>query len=67
MGALFLCYLYIICAEPFNASLLVFEGEDIENISAHLGHASVETTSKVYAHMYAEVKTRMAKTVSGIT
>lgn len=47
-----------------NASLLLFEGEDIENISAHLGHASVETTSKVYAHMYAEVRVRMAKTVS---
>ena len=47
-----------------NASLLLSEGEDIENISAHLGHASVETTSKVYAHMYAEVRVRMAKTVS---
>lgn len=47
-----------------NASLLLFAGEDIQNISAHLGHASVETTSKVYAHMYAEVRVRLAKTVS---
>ena len=47
-----------------NASLLLFAGEDIQNVSAHLGHASVETTSKVYAHMYNEVKVRVAKTVS---
>ena len=47
-----------------NASLLLFEGEDIENVSAHLGHASVETTSKVYAHMYAKVRVRVAKTIS---
>ncbi len=47
-----------------NAALLLFAGEDIENISAHLGHASSDITSRVYAHMYAEVKVRMAKTVS---
>lgn len=47
-----------------NASLLLYAGEDIENISAHLGHASADITSRVYAHMYAEVKVRMAKTVS---
>lgn len=47
-----------------NAALLLYAGEDIENISAHLGHASSDITSRVYAHMYAEVKIRMAKTVS---
>ena len=47
-----------------NAALLLYAGEDIENISAHLGHASAEITSRVYAHMYAEVKLRVAKTVS---
>ncbi|MBR1969458.1 MAG: site-specific integrase [Clostridia bacterium] len=47
-----------------NAALLLFSGESIENISAHLGHASSDITSRVYAHMYAEVKVRMAKTVS---
>jgi integrase len=47
-----------------NASLLLYAGEDIENISAHLGHASADITSRVYAHMYAEVRIRMAKTVS---
>ena len=34
-----------------NAALLLFAGEDIENISAHLGHASADITSRVYAHM----------------
>lgn len=47
-----------------NAALLLYAGEDIENISAHLGHASSDITSRVYAHMYAEVKVRLAKTVS---
>lgn len=47
-----------------NTALLLFSGEDIANISAHLGHASADITSRVYAHMYAEVKIRMAKTVS---
>ena len=47
-----------------NAALLLYAGEDIENISAHLGHASADITSRVYAHMYAEVKVRLAKTVS---
>ena len=47
-----------------NAALLLYAGEDIENVSAHLGHASADITSRVYAHMYAEVKIRLAKTVS---
>ena len=47
-----------------NAALLLYAGEDIENISAHLGHASADITSRVYAHMYAEVNVRMARTVS---
>ena len=47
-----------------NAALLLYAGEDIENISAHLGHASADITSRVYAHMYAEVKVRIAKTVA---
>jgi integrase len=47
-----------------NAALLLYAGEDIENISAHLGHASADITSRVYAHMYAEVKVRIAKTIS---
>ncbi len=47
-----------------NAALLLYAGEDIENISAHLGHASADITSRVYAHMYAEVRVRMARTIS---
>ena len=47
-----------------NASLLLYAGESIQNISAHLGHASSEVTSIVYSHMYAEVRVRLARTVS---
>lgn len=47
-----------------NAAILLYAGEDIENISAHLGHASADITSRVYAHMYAEVKVRLTKTIS---
>lgn len=47
-----------------NASLLLYAGESIEVISAHLGHASADITSRVYSHLYAEVKVRVAKTVS---
>lgn len=47
-----------------NASLMLYAGESIEVISAHLGHASADITSRVYSHLYAEVKVRVAKTVS---
>jgi integrase len=47
-----------------NASLLLYAGESIEAISAHLGHASADITSRVYTHLYAEVKIRIAKTIS---
>jgi integrase len=47
-----------------NASLLLYAGESLQNISAHLGHANSEVTSVVYSHMYAEVRVRLARTVS---
>lgn len=47
-----------------NASLLLVAGEDVENVSKHLGHASSEITSRVYAHILAETKVRMAKTIA---
>jgi integrase len=47
-----------------NASLLLYAGETLEAISSHLGHSSADITSRVYAHMYAEVKIRIAKTIS---
>ncbi len=47
-----------------NASLLLVAGEDIENVSKHLGHASSDITSRVYAHTLAETKIRIAKTIS---
>ena len=57
-------FVFIIPYGHTNVALLLYAGEDIENISAHLGHASSDITSRVYAHMYAEVKIRMAKTIS---
>ena len=35
-------------------------------ISKHLGHASADITSRVYAHMLAGTQTRIAKTISGL-
>lgn len=47
-----------------NASLLLVAGEDIENVSKHLGHSSSDITSRVYAHTLAETKVRIAKTIA---
>lgn len=47
-----------------NASLLLVAGEDIENVSKHLGHSSADITSRVYAHTLAETKVRIAKTIA---
>lgn len=47
-----------------NTSLLIFAGEDISVISKHLGHSSVDITSRVYAHMFSEVNVRVSKTIS---
>lgn len=47
-----------------NASLLLVAGEDIENVSKHLGHSSSDITSRVYSHTLAETKVRIAKTIA---
>lgn len=47
-----------------NASFLLVAGEDIENVSKHLGHSSSDITSRVYAHTLAETKVRIAKTIA---
>ena len=49
-----------------NASLLILKGENLDAISKHLGHASADITSRVYAHMLAEVRTRISDTISSI-
>lgn len=49
-----------------NASLLILKGENLDAISKHLGHASADITSRVYAHMLAGVRTRISKTISDI-
>lgn len=49
-----------------HASLLILAGENLDAISKHLGHASSDITSRVYAHMLAEVETRITKTISNV-
>lgn len=49
-----------------NASLLIRAGENLDAISKHLGHASADITSRVYAHMLAGVRVRISKTLSSI-
>ena len=47
-----------------NASLLILKGENLDAISKHLGHASADITSRVYAHMLAGVEKRISDTIS---
>ena len=47
-----------------NASLLLVAGEDVENVAKHLGHSSSDITSRVYSHILAETKVRIAKTIA---
>jgi len=47
-----------------HASLLILAGENLDAISKHLGHASSDITSRVYAHMLAGVQLRITTTIS---
>jgi len=49
-----------------NASMLIEAGENLDAISKHLGHASSEITSRVYAHMLAGVRVRITATISNL-
>ncbi len=49
-----------------HASLLILAGENLDAISKHLGHASADITSRVYAHMLAGTQERIARTISGL-
>lgn len=49
-----------------HASLLILAGENLDAISKHLGHASADITSRVYAHMMAEVQVRITQTISNV-
>ena len=49
-----------------HASLLILAGENLDAISKHLGHASADITSRVYAHLLAEVQVRITQTISNL-
>lgn len=49
-----------------HASLLILAGENLDAISKHLGHASADITSRVYAHMLSGVQVRITQTISGV-
>ena len=49
-----------------HASLLILAGENLDAISKHLGHASADITSRVYAHLMAEVRVRITQTISNV-
>lgn len=49
-----------------NASMLIEAGENLDAISKHLGHASSDITSRVYAHMLAGVRVRITATISNL-
>lgn len=41
-----------------NASLLIYNNEDIKTVSAALGHSNVSTTLNIYAHTFAAAQAR---------
>ena len=49
-----------------HASILILAGENLDAISKHLGHASADITSRVYAHLMAEVQVRITQTISNV-
>lgn len=49
-----------------NATLLILANENMDAIAKHLGHASSDITSRVYAHTIAEINVRISKTISSV-
>ena len=49
-----------------HASLLILAGENLDAISKHLGHASADITSRVYAHMLSGVQVRITQATSKV-
>lgn len=47
-------------------TLLMEKGEDIRVVSRLLGHASIRTTSDIYAHLTARMTERAAATMDAI-
>ena len=41
-----------------NASLLIYNGEDVRSVSAALGHSQTSTTLNIYAHTFETAQAR---------
>lgn len=50
-----------------HASLLINEGISIQEIARRLGHADVQTTWKVYAHLYPREEERAVRVLDSVT
>lgn len=50
-----------------HASLLINEGISIQEIARRLGHADVQTTWKVYAHLYPREEERAVRVLNAVT
>ena len=47
-----------------NASLLIFNGEDVRSVSAALGHSQTSTTLNIYAHTFETAQARACDALS---
>ena len=47
-----------------NASLLIYNGEDVRTVSSMLGHSQTSTTLNIYAHALETAQARASKALS---
>lgn len=47
-----------------NASLLIYNGEDVRTVSAALGHSQTSTTLNIYAHTFETAQARASEALS---
>ena len=49
-----------------NASLLIYNGEDVRSVSAALGHPQTSTTLNIYAHTFEMAQARVCDALAGV-
>ena len=47
-----------------NASLLIFNGEDVRTVSAVLGHSQTSTTLNIYSHTFEAAQARASEALA---
>ena len=47
-----------------NASLLIYNGEDVRTVSAALGHSQTSTTLNIYAHTFAQAQAQASEALA---